>query len=275
MVRLDKDMYMLKIAGEELAIPKLIFNYQGKENIFNNSKKDLINVINLLRKYEFGALILKHNSNYYILFFDKKGYAKMCGHGSLGITYLLSNLLKVQEITFETESGRINGVCKKRNLQINMPIAETIKEQIYECGNKFLVKQLNKYENFRLNQIITTSQNYIKKNEIYGVIWFSIQYHIENIFFTHSVTIFGNQCQQDMSPCGTGSCSLSKYLKDKYNKDSLKLINKSLNGFAFNVLLNKKDKPILSYDGDIKVTNIKLKGEYKINNHNWLLQSLK
>jgi len=283
-------MWNILVAKEPVLIPDNIFSYQGVTNdIYSEFINSFPNIINEIRKYEYGIVILENFGKLFLLYIDKSCLPNLCGHASLGLVHLFAGIFgNNKDFIFNTKAGQIVGKRENETIYIQMPesilhnnLIETnlsfIKNTVLaECGNRFIINEIENINSKNISELQEISINLINQYNVYGVFWFNF-ININHSIKTQSITIFGNKGQIDLSPCGTGTSSLVGYLykTGKLSKNEI-LNNFSLNNEMFTVQFDKTEplKPTLSYKSNIEILE-KIDFDKYNNQTNWKLINIK
>lgn len=283
-------MWNISVAKEPVIIPDYIFSYQNVTNdIYSEFANSFPNIINEIRKYEYGIIILENFGKLFLLYIDKSCLPNLCGHATLGLIHLFNNFFgNSKDFVFDTKAGQIIGKKQNETIFLQMPESflhennlnnklEFVKNTaVVECGNKFIINEIENIRNKNISELQKISIDLINKYDVYGVFWFNFL-NIKNSKQTQSVTIFGNKGQIDLSPCGTGTSSLAVYLykTGKLNKNEI-LSNFSLNNEMFNVQfeMTKPLKPLLSFTNNIEILE-KINFRNYNNQTSWKLINIK
>jgi hypothetical protein len=283
-------MWNISVAKEPVLIPDNIFSYHGVTNdIYSEFINAFPNIINEIRKYEYGVVILENFGKLFLLYIDKSCLPNLCGHASIGLVHLFASIFgNNKDFIFNTKAGQIVGKRENETIYIQMPesilhnnlIANKLSfiknTAIAECGNRFIINEIENINAKNISELQEISINLINQYNVYGVFWFNF-ININHFIKTQSVTIFGNKGQIDLSPCGTGTSSLAGYLykTGKLNKNEI-LNNFSLNNEMFTVQFDKTEplKSTLSFKSNIEILE-KIHFDKYNNQINWKLINIK
>ena len=203
-------MWHLSVAKESILIADYIFkckkSLKTDKEVFELWEKDFKFLTKIIRKYEFGAVVIDYENRLYLLFIDKSGFPLMCGYTTVGVTYLLSSINNFG-VNYDliTKAGKVSGLIEKENknfISVKMPFAEVLSKKIdvncriatradiAKCGNSFVLCRTNNLIEHTIKEIKNYSANIKSKYPVDGVLWYSILSSNENRIKTRSITIF-------------------------------------------------------------------------------------
>lgn len=244
--------WVVTIAGEPVEIPDI---FPGVEDPYIKLKPD-----------EFGALVRSSAdmAGSHVRFWDRQSCAAMCGHATIGLAYLRACMLdRPEPLVIEVGSERLEiqaelGLGGTVHACIDMPrsfrvgTASSSRMTLYSCGNTFVFVE-RKVLSEGLKTLLHEAHEHLLSHNSYGVVFFEVLSRDNAHTATRSVTFFGKEVQQDLSPCGTGSVALATMLSESgHLAVGARLLNTSLAGDTFmvhQVFSPSGNKNQLSYVG--------------------------
>lgn len=210
------------------------------------------------------------DNNFYLKWFTPTNEVNLCGHGTLGTSYLIFNCFNNtnQEISFNTLSGNLKAKKEQEYIWLDFPIRNfseyKIDKEILEALNidSYINSVISKESQTLLIELNNISEI---KPDFENLAKINIQ-NIEAVIITEKSNDIYDFKSRYFTPwhginedpvTGSAHCLLSNYWSNKLNKNEMLAYQNSKRGGELKLIINKESNRVL-IGGEAVMT---LKGE--------------